>query len=151
MRKYKGFTLIELMIVVVIISILAGIAYPAYQDSVRKSRRSDGTSALLQAAQILERCYTELNTYSAPRVPASLLLAQTGGCSIVGAGPAINTLTGAGLLAGSGYYNITSVPAATTYTLTATPQALGGQNNDSCGTYTLTNTGVRTPATAGCW
>jgi len=151
MRKYKGFTLIELMIVVVIVSILAAVAYPSYQNSVQKSRRSDGTAALLQAAQILERCYTELNAYNTSRVPALLTSAQTGGCSIVNAGGGVNTLTGAGLLSGSGYYNITGVLFPTTYTLSATPQALGGQNNDSCGTFTLTHTGVRTPATPGCW
>jgi type IV pilus assembly protein PilE len=37
----KGFTLIELMIVVAVVGILAAIAYPSYQDSVRKSRRAD--------------------------------------------------------------------------------------------------------------
>jgi len=140
MRKYKGFTLIELMIVVVIVSILAAVAYPSYQDSVRKSRRSDGTAALLQAAQILERCYTELNSYASTT------------CSIVtAAAPPINIVTGTGGLSGAGYYTITATPTATTYTLTATPTALGGQNNDSCGTYTLTQTGARTPATTGCW
>lgn len=44
------------MITVVIIGILAAIAYPSYQEQVRKSRRADGM--LMQTAQELERCYT---------------------------------------------------------------------------------------------
>jgi prepilin-type N-terminal cleavage/methylation domain-containing protein len=53
----KGFTLIELMIAVVVIAILAAIAYPSYQDSVRKSRRADAKSALMEHAQFMERTY----------------------------------------------------------------------------------------------
>ena len=61
---FKGFTLIELMIVVAVIAILAAIAYPSYQDSVRKSRRADAKAVVLNAAQILERCYTQNNVYT---------------------------------------------------------------------------------------
>lgn len=65
MKKYiRGFTLIELMITVAIIGILASIAYPAYQDSVRKARRSDGHAFLLDAMARQERFYTENNTYT---------------------------------------------------------------------------------------
>lgn len=60
----KGFTLIELMIAVAVVGILAAIAYPSYQDSVRKSRRADAKSALLDAAH--ERTvFTENNQYTA--------------------------------------------------------------------------------------
>src|SRR5690242_20333581 len=55
--RARGFTLIELMVAVVIISILVAVAYPAYQDQINRSRRAEGKAALLKAAQLLERNY----------------------------------------------------------------------------------------------
>ena len=51
----SGFTLIEVMIVVALIALLATIAMPSYQDSIRKSRRADAKAALVQLAQFMER------------------------------------------------------------------------------------------------
>jgi type IV pilus assembly protein PilE len=51
----KGFTLIEVMIVVAIVGILAAVAYPSYQDHVRKSRRAEAQSALMGLAAAMER------------------------------------------------------------------------------------------------
>nr|WP_290829194.1 type IV pilin protein [Halomonas sp.] len=59
----RGFTLIELMIVVVIIGIVASFAYPSYTRHVQKSMRSDAHAGLTQAAAALERCYTRTYTY----------------------------------------------------------------------------------------
>lgn len=123
MRRHQGFTLIELMIVVAIIAILAMVAYPSYQDSVRQTRRSGGQSALLQAVQNAERYFTENNTY---------------------VGYVVSPAASDG-----GFYNLTHAVAATasTFTISATP--IGDQTNDDCGTMTINNTNVRTPA--GCW
>ena len=71
---YKRQTLMELMIVVAIIGILAGIAYPTYQDSVRKSRRADAEAVLLELAQWMERFYTENNRYDQTRAGVAVAL-----------------------------------------------------------------------------
>lgn len=65
-----GFTLIEIMIVVLIIGVLMAIAYPSYQDNVIRSRRATAAGCLLELAQIMERSYTTNLTYPAV-VPAS--------------------------------------------------------------------------------
>ena len=62
-RAQGGFTLIELMIVVAIVSILAAVAYPAYTDSVRKGKRAEARAALMNLLQQQERYLTQMNTY----------------------------------------------------------------------------------------
>ncbi|WP_086931188.1 type IV pilin protein [Agarilytica rhodophyticola] len=60
----QGFNLVELLIVIAIISIIAAIGYPSYQDSLEKSRRTDGREALLRAAALQERWYLQRNQYT---------------------------------------------------------------------------------------
>src|SRR5438105_1374206 len=69
--KARGFTLLEVLITVVIVGVLALIAYPSYQNQIQKSRRAEGKSAVLAAAVQLERYFTERNTYATATLGAS--------------------------------------------------------------------------------
>ncbi|WP_299595529.1 type IV pilin protein [uncultured Microbulbifer sp.] len=139
MKKVQGFSLIELMIVVAIIGIIAGIAYPSYMESVRKSNRADAKASLNDVSQRLQRCYTAYSSY----VHAS--------CSV---GATLNT-AGGSIASGESMYSITGALTATTFTLTATPIAGGVQSSDAkCTTLTLSQSGVRNATgsnPASCW
>lgn len=130
-ERKAGFTLIELMITVAIIGILASIAYPAYTQYVLRANRAEAQAILTETAQFMERYFTTKSTY----VGGALLSAVSPkGAS----GSAIK-------------YNISFsvAPTATDFTLEAAPN--GNQAYDVCSTMTLSNTGAKTPSTAGCW
>jgi type IV pilus assembly protein PilE len=140
--QQNGFTLIELMVTVAIVGILAGIAYPSYQDSVMKSRRADAKGALLGLANAMERHFTARNTY----LGAGTIDGDTGSPTIFSATSPVD--------GGTPYYNLTiNAATASAYTLHAAPT--GAQANDKCGTLSLTQTGARGISTAlavaDCW
>lgn len=62
--KNKGFTLVELMITVLVVGILASAAFPSYKDYVRKSKRAEARTALMQASMNMERYFSSNNIYS---------------------------------------------------------------------------------------
>lgn len=135
-QRTWGFTLIELMIAVAIVAILAAIAYPSYQDSVRKSRRGQAKADVVELAQRAERFHTINNSY-------------VGFWATVPTSDRVSPRTG-----GTTAYAITQVEALNTFVLTATPQ--GAQTADTrCGTLTLNQAGVRTESGSGqlsdCW
>ncbi|RBL69290.1 prepilin-type N-terminal cleavage/methylation domain-containing protein [Pseudomonas sp. MWU13-2625] len=131
MRRFnRGFTLIEIMIVIAIIGIIITIAAPSYTEYLKKGRRSEVVSLLSEQAQILERFYTKNNVYTG--------------------------ITG--LSTGNDFYTITPTITDQTFLLTATRNAGTTMATDKCGDFTLTNTGVRSMnnATTGlttkdCW
>lgn len=133
---HRGFTLIELMIVVAVVAILAAVAYPSYVSQVRKGRRADAETVLLQAEQFMQRYYsTSLQGYTGAVLPGNL------------------TTSPAGASDSAKYYTI-SVEISDTgqgYTLSAEPT----QSGDPCGTLTLTSTGAKgqdsDATTAQCW
>lgn len=136
-----GFSLIELMVTLLVVSILMAVAVPSYKSSVRKSRRTEAKTALLDLAGREERFYTTNNgIYSTS--PVILGYSSTVGATFP-------------MLVGNSYYqvNITrtagSAGVLEAFTATAAPQ--GDQATDPCGTFQLTSTGAQTPTTAGCW
>ncbi|WJN60325.1 type IV pilin protein [Pseudomonas sp. SO81] len=68
--KRNGFTLIELMIVVAIVGILAAIAYPSYNEYVKKTRRAEAVAIMLENAQLMERFYSQNGTYVGANIVA---------------------------------------------------------------------------------
>ncbi len=123
MKHQKAFTLLELMIVVAIVGILASIAIPSYQESVKKSRRADLTGDLLVAANEMERFFTVNDKY-----------------------------TGATVTTTNDYYTITPTVSASAYTLVAAPTAGKAMVGDACGNFSYTHTGVKTVSGSGsCW
>ena len=117
-----GFTLIELMITVAIIAILAAIAIPNYSEYVRRGRRAEAQTQILQAAQFLERRYTTTGNYGTT-LPADLSQSPS-------AGTAMYAITVA-----------TNAPTNTTFTLTATPST--PMTGDKCGNFVLASTGAK--------
>lgn len=74
----KGFTLIEVMIVVAIIGILAAMTYPSYQESVRKSKRADMQSQLLDVAAKMQKYRIANFTFFKPGTTTAIALSDIG-------------------------------------------------------------------------
>jgi type IV pilus assembly protein PilE len=148
-----GFTLIELMVTVAIVSILATIAISSYNSSVRKARRTEARTALLDLASREERFMSTNSVYTT--VPAELGYSSAFPQSV-----------------GSGYYQVAApnVVAATnpvgltpgtaaTFVITVTPVSGKGQDKDAlCQKFTVDSTGLQaaydsggTNQSANCW
>ena len=143
MKRTKGFTLIELMIVVAIIGILSAIAIPAYTDYVTRAKIPEATSTLADLRVKMEQYYLDNRTY------------PTGGCVVVVL-PAVLGATELAVPAAANFAFSCGTPTATTYTLTAMGEAGRGMSGF---TYTLNQrndkatTAVPTGWTsnAACW
>jgi type IV pilus assembly protein PilE len=140
LKKSSGFTLVELIVAMVIAAILAAVAIPAYSNYVRKARRTEVKTALLDLASLEERYFSVNNSYTTSATALSYA-----------AWPV--TLP-------SGYYVVAqpvvvaaTTNAAATYTLSAT--VTGDQTKDTqCQSFTLNSAGSQaaTPDAPGtCW
>lgn len=126
MKNNKGFTLIELMIVIAIIGILAAVGYPAYTSSVKKANRADGIDSLLALAGRMEEFYMNDDTYA-------------------------NATLGNIATSSDGLYTLVITSAdAYTYLLTATPV----QGDPGCGNLTMDSLGQKGTSAgtvSDCW
>ena len=143
-HRSRGFTLIELMIVVAVVAILALVAFPTYQDQVRKARRTDGQSALVRIAMEQERFRANCSRYAGTLDPdASGMICDADSGYIL---PLSETSP-------EGWYAL-AISSAGVAGFTATATAQSGQASDrsggvSCSVLAIDQDGAKTPA--GCW
>ena len=155
-NPWAGFTLVELMIVIIVATLLASIAIPSYTSQMRKSRRTEAKSALLELAAREERFFSTNSAY-------------TNDANNLGYSSSGQTLFQ--FPVGSNYYQIsacvgTNIPSGcdaaqadgknATYLLQAT--AIGTQAKDlACAKFTVDNTGIQSAldstgaAASNCW
>ena len=135
-KSWQGFTLIEVLVVIAILTILATIAIPAYDSMKRKGNRTDAVSALTRAAQLQERWYSNKGTYTDD--PTDIAMPGT---------------------SENGHYNLSiTFDSAKPDEFSVTATATGPQQRDeSCNTFSLDQAGRKTskdsdgnPST-GCW
>lgn len=130
MKHERGFTLVEILIVVALIGILSAIAFPSYNEYVRKSQRAEVQRVLAEANQYLKRYFGAQDTYEGAELPAGLTQSPTTGTAVyvielMEDGAAVDAITEAG-----------------TYTIRA--RRTGSMASDRCGNLSIDQNGTKT-------
>jgi type IV pilus assembly protein PilE len=142
-RRTRGFSLVELMVVIAVVAILSAIALGAYRQYMLRTNRTDGTMVLLKLQAAEEKYFLQNNTYTANL--------GTDGLGVTG-GTGVTSMTTA-----RGFYTIAVAAGATTTLATSyllTAAAAAGQVKDtSCPTLTIDDQGIHGPSStaATCW
>lgn len=129
-RKNDGFTLLEVVITVAVVGLLASIAYPSFMDSVRKARRSDATTTLLELQLAQEKYRANNSTYATNL-----------------------TTLGWNSTSRDGFYSVAiGTATAVSWVATAAPKSGTAQVGDSC-SFSITQDGptVVTSTQKACW
>lgn len=132
MKKNRGFTLIEILVVVAIVAILAAIAFPSYQNHLRKARRADAQTFMMDVANREQQYLLDARAYA------------TGSTALTSLGVSTpSTVTT--------YYTVSIAAGATTpsFVITATP--ISGTPQVPDGALTLDNNGTKTLNGASGW
>lgn len=141
MKAQAGFTLMELVITITIVSIFATIAYPSYVNSITKTKRKVAEACLSNFATYMERFYTSNLRYDQDSTGAAIAL------------PALDCASTQN--SGKDYQFSLSAKTRSTYTLQAVPQSFQSTRDAGCGTLTLDQTGTRgvsgTSGASLCW
>ncbi|MGI9290569.1 MAG: type IV pilin protein [Gammaproteobacteria bacterium] len=131
-KQQAGFTLIELMITVVVMSIIMAVAVPSYRDYTQRTNRADATMTLLRIAAAQERFYLQNGIYASN---AQLVLAPPAGLGITNR------------LSERGYYSFSILDSAGNlaigYTIRAVPVTGERQDDDFCTEFSVDQNGRR--------
>lgn len=144
-KRASGFTLIELVIVMLIIGILASIAYPSYISYITRSNRTAAEACLSNYANYMERYYTTNLSYAQDTSGNAM---NTAALQALGFNCATTQNTGQYY-----QYQFPAAPTSSTYTLDAVPQGIQATRDTECATLSLDQAGTRLSSTGSnaCW
>jgi type IV pilus assembly protein PilE len=144
-NRMQGFTLIELMIVIVIVAILVSIGYPSYTQYLTRAKRQAAKNMIYQITDRQEQFFLDNRSYAANLTAlgfAADTMALDRNGQITDASDTERTYT----------FDLTNT-SATTYTVSIAPQLAQASHDSACGTLTLTHTGNRdnSGTATNCW